>query len=60
MKDKMLYWTQGNDKVEGTNKLMDIKKNLEGIASPVSTHHNPYAQNKTYLKTLPSRVGTSP
>ena len=31
MRDKMLNWTEDNDRVEGQNKLLDLKDHIEGV-----------------------------
>lgn len=52
MKDKMVNWTEENEKVEGPNKLFEINKHLQSIAPPAEHQSNPYAQSKAYMKTI--------
>ena len=59
MKEKMMHWTEANEKVEGTNKLREIKKHLDKIKPP-QEHQNPYGMSKAYLNTIHPRAVTSP
>ena len=46
MRDKMLYWTNENEKIDGQNKLFDLGNHIEGVSHLREGGFSPYATKK--------------
>jgi hypothetical protein len=58
-RDKMLDWTEENEKIEGSNKILDLTNHIEGVVYHQRDGCTPY-EGKRKLEASPYRAATSP